>query len=44
MQDIADNELSRFFKDKRKDFSIINLIEEIFKDTKKSGLPDWEKW
>ena len=34
MQDIADNELSRFFKDKRKDFSIINLIEEIYLDTK----------
>lgn len=44
MQDKADNELARFFKDKRKDFSIINLIEEIYIDTKKSGLPDWEKW
>ena len=44
MQDKADNELSRFFKDKRKDFSIINLIEEIYLDTKNSCLPDWEKW
>ena len=44
MHDQADNELSRFFKDQQKDFSIINLIEEIYKDTKKTGLPDWEKW
>lgn len=44
MQEQADNELSIFFKDKSKDFSIINLIKEIYQDTKNSGLQDWEKW